>query len=156
MTSPTHAAAPSIVVPCPFCRTVNRVDATRVADRPKCGSAECRKPLLLDRPVALHDGDFSAVIAGTEVPVLVDFHADWCAPCRMMAPILNELAHRRAGALLVGKVDTDHEIATAQRYHVSSIPTLILFSGGALVAQRSGAMSANALSQWLHGLGVPA
>lgn len=151
----TEPPSPALVVPCPFCATINRVDALRVADRPRCGSADCRKPLLLDRPVALHDSDFSAVIGGTQVPVLVDFHADWCGPCKMMAPILDELANRESGRMIVAKVDTDREQATAQHYQIRSIPTLMVFRGGKMVAQRAGAMPAPALREWLTGLGVP-
>lgn len=129
-----------LVVPCPFCGTVNRVDAGRVADRPRCGSVECRRPLLLDRPVHLHDADFRAVIDGTGVPVLVDFHADWCGPCKMMAPVLDELAAEWAGRVLVAKVDTDREQATAMAHQIRSIPTLMVFSGGRVVAQQMGAV----------------
>lgn len=136
-----------LVVPCPFCGTVNRVDAGRVADRPRCGSAECRRPLLLDRPVHLHDADFRAVIDGTGVPVLVDFHADWCGPCKMMSPVLDELAAEWAGRVLVAKVDTDREQATAMAHQIRSIPTLMVFSGGRLVAQQMGAVPKTTVQQ---------
>ncbi|MCU0633955.1 MAG: thioredoxin [Gemmatimonadaceae bacterium] len=134
----TTNAGPAITVPCPFCRTRNRVRAARVDDRPKCG--DCGRPILLDRPVALDDETFDAVIAGTELPILVDFHADWCAPCRMVAPIVDEIAHERRGAWLVCKVDTDRAREVAQRFRVSSIPMMAVFRNGAEVARQVGAM----------------
>src|SRR5437660_5468131 len=92
-------------VPCPFCATLNRVDLTRIAAGPKCGS--CKRPLLLDRPVQVTGDSFDAVLNGTDAPILVDFYADWCGPCKMVAPVVDELAQSHAGRALVLKVDTD-------------------------------------------------
>ena len=92
-------------VACQFCSTLNRVDLSRAEQKPKCGS--CRRPILLDRPLQVSDADFQQVVSGTDIPVLVDFHADWCGPGKMMAPLLDELAHDRMGDLLVVKLDTD-------------------------------------------------
>jgi thioredoxin 2 len=124
-------------VGCPFCSTLNRVDLARVADRPKCGA--CGRPILLDRPLAVTDGTFARVIADAEVPLLVDFYADWCGPCKIVAPILDELAHQRAGALLVLKLDTDRNPATTARFGVQGIPTLIAFARGREVSRQTGA-----------------
>ncbi|HWV57758.1 MAG TPA: thioredoxin domain-containing protein, partial [Longimicrobiales bacterium] len=76
-----------------------------MSDRPKCG--ECGRPILLDRPIRLTDENFDRVIAQAQVPVVVDFYADWCGPCKAMAPVLDDFAHSRAGEVLVGKLDTD-------------------------------------------------
>ena len=115
-------------VPCPFCGKLNRVDLARLAAGPRCGS--CKRPLLLDRPVPVSEEAFDPVLAGTDVPVLVDFYADWCGPCKMLAPIVDELAGSRAGSLLVLKLDTDRYPAIQQRFGIRGIPTLIAFRAG--------------------------
>lgn len=130
--------APKAAVPCPFCDTLNRVDLTRLGHRPRC--AECGRPLLLDRPVAVGDGNLEQVVAQSDVPVLVDFYADWCGPCKMMAPILDEVAHDRAGEVLVAKLDTDRNPTMAVRFAIRGIPTLIVFRDGKEVRRESGAM----------------
>lgn len=132
-------------VPCPFCQTLNRVDLTRVDDRPRCG--ECRRPILLDRPIALSDETFEQVVASATVPVVVDFYADWCGPCKVMAPTLDAFAHDRRGAVLVAKLDTDRHQRTAQRFGIRSIPTLIVFSGGTEAARDVGVVPRQRLDQ---------
>ena len=134
-TSATQSAA-SAVVGCPFCDTLNRVALGRLDDRPKC--AGCQKPLVLDRPVFAKDAYLSKVISGATVPVIVDFYADWCAPCRMMAPVLDELARERAGELLVVKVNSDQNPVSPQHYGVRGIPTLVVFRDGQEVARQVG------------------
>lgn len=143
----TAPAGPALTVPCPFCGTKNRVRAARVDDRPKCG--ECGRPILLDRPVKAGDASFDGVLAGTDVPVLVDFYADWCAPCRMLAPSLDTIAHERRGALLVLKVDTDAAPALSQRFAIRSIPMLALFRGGAELARQTGVLPKPQLDAWI-------
>jgi thioredoxin 2 len=116
------------VVRCPFCRTANRVDLTKLSSGPQC--AQCHKPILLDRPVKATTADFDQTLQGTDVPVVVDFYADWCGPCRMMAPTLDEFARAHAGRALVVKLDTDAEPTVAGRYGIRGIPTLIVFDRG--------------------------
>jgi len=132
------AAPKHLTIRCQFCDTWNRVDAARAADRPKCG--KCGKPMLLDRPLKLDDETFARTIAEAQVPVLVDFYADWCGPCKMMAPFVDELAREKQGLALIAKLDTDRAQRTAQQFDIRGIPTTIVFNGGKEVARQSGAM----------------
>lgn len=137
-------------VACPFCETLNRVDLARIEQHPKCG--KCGKPILLDRPIAISDATFERVTTDTAVPVLVDFYADWCGPCKIMAPLLDDVARRRTGQILVTKLDTDRNPATGTRFGVRGIPTLIAFRGGKEVARRVGAMPPVELEAFLNSL----
>src|SRR5262245_31400500 len=134
----TDTTTKKATVACPFCGKLNRVRMDRVQDRPKCG--ECGRPLLLDRPLALTDAAFDRVINDTEVPVLVDFYADWCQPCKIMAPLLDDIARERMGELLVFKLNTDAQPLTSQRSGIRGIPTLILFREGKEAAREVGAV----------------
>lgn len=135
MTGPT---SPRATVACPFCGRLNRIDLGRAKDRPKCG--ECGRPILLDRPVAATDGTLERMVRDAGVPLLVDFYADWCGPCKIMAPVLDELARTRAGEVLVAKLDTDRNPTMAGRFGIRGIPTLIVFRGGREVAREVGAV----------------
>jgi thioredoxin 2 len=125
MTSETKTP---VTVRCAFCATLNRVDLARATDRPKC--AKCEKPILLDRPLKVEEQDFDQTVLQSAAPVLVDFYADWCAPCKMVAPLVDELAREHAGRVLVAKIDTDHAQQVSMRYQIRGIPTLILFKDG--------------------------
>jgi len=115
-------------VPCPFCGQLNRVDLEKLEAGPRCGS--CKRPLLLDRPVKVSGENLDQVLTGTDAPVLVDFYADWCGPCKMIAPIVDQLAHDRAGTALFLKLDTDRSPGITERFGIRGIPTLIAFRNG--------------------------
>lgn len=132
-------------VACPFCATLNRVDLGRIADRPKCG--QCARPILLDRPIAVTDATLDGVLAGTDVPVVMDCYADWCGPCKIMAPILDDFAHDRQGEVLVTKLDTDRNPATARRFDVRAIPTLLVFRNGREVGRQAGVIPREGLDR---------
>lgn len=136
MTPPTEDRTAQIR--CGFCLTVNRVDVARAADRPKCGS--CDRPMLLDRPLKVADEDFERTVLQSSVPVLVDFYADWCQPCKVLAPMIDEIANKNVGTFLVAKVNTDQAPGAAGQYGIASIPTVILFSGGEEVSRMVGIM----------------
>ena len=116
------------VVRCVFCETPNRVDLTKLSLGPKCAS--CHRPILLDRPLKVTGSAFEQTLEGTTVPVAVDFFADWCGPCHMMAPTLDDFARRHAGAAVVLKLDTDADPAIAGRFGIRGIPTVIVFERG--------------------------
>ena len=124
----TPEALSLVTVRCGFCLTLNRVDLARAADRPTCG--ECQRPMLLDRPVKVTEEDFERTVLDAPVPVLVDFYADWCGPCKMVAPIVDEIAKAHEGSLLVAKVDSDRAPGLSQQLGIRGIPTLITFSEG--------------------------
>jgi thioredoxin 2 len=135
----------SATLRCSFCLKLNRVDVGRASDRPKCG--ECGRPFLLDRPVKIAGDDLERVVADSDVPVLVDFYADWCGPCKIMAPVLDSFAADHSGEFLVGKVDTEAAPAVSARYGIRGIPTLILFRDGTEVDRQTGAVARPGLDQ---------
>lgn len=148
----TKAQTGKLMVRCQFCNTWNRIDAGKVTDGPKCG--KCAKPILLERPLPLNDETFARTIAESTVPVAVDFYADWCGPCRMMAPAVDALAAHLQGKVLVGKLNTDHASRTASGFGIRGIPTTIVFKGGKEVARQSGAMQLDGLKQLMARAGV--
>ena len=137
-------------VACPFCATLNRLDLARLAERPKCGS--CTRPLLVDRPIGVDDSTVDAVLAGTEVPVVMDCYADWCGPCKIMAPILDAFAQAHQGEVLVTKLDTDRNPLSSERFRIRAIPTLLVFRDGREVGRHTGVLRQSELDTLV---GVP-
>jgi thioredoxin 2 len=147
-TTAADTATQKITLRCTACATWNRIDARRAADGPKCGS--CGTPLALDRPLLLNDETFDRVIAGTDLPVLVDFYADWCGPCKMMAPAVDALARERIGHALVAKVDTEAS-RVGTRLGVRGIPTSIVFRDGKEAKRQVGAVPLAVLRSMIDG-----
>src|SRR5690348_1248367 len=143
------ATGPKVTVRCQFCLTWNRLDATRIADKPKCG--KCAKPILLDRPLKLDDETFARTIAESQLPVFVDFYADWCGPCKMMAPSVDALAAKYTGKAIIAKLDTDRPPMPSQQFDIRGIPTSIVFVAGKEATRASGALPLPQLEAMLSG-----
>jgi thioredoxin 2 len=139
-----------MIVLCPACSQQNRVPAARLLDRAKCGG--CKGPLgPVAKPIAIDSAaSFDELLAGAKSPVVVDFWAAWCGPCRSVAPEVEKLARSRQGHVIVAKVDTEALPAIAGRYGIRSIPTFVAFRGGVEAARTSGAMGEADLARELH------
>jgi thioredoxin 2 len=141
-----------MLITCPHCQATNRVPAERLGDDPTCG--RCGRALLDGHPVELTDASFAAVTGKTELPVVVDFWAPWCGPCRMMAPQFEQAAALLKGRALLAKLNSDEHPQASAQLGVRSIPTMVVFRGGREVARVSGAMSAQQIVQWVAQAGV--
>jgi thioredoxin 2 len=132
---------------CPHCDAVNRVPAGKPAAEARCGV--CHQPLFSGHPSAVRTASFGKHIGRNDVPVVVDFWADWCGPCKMMAPVYERVTAEVEPDMRFLKVDTEREPELATRYNIRSIPTLMVFRGGKIVARRAGAVDAGSLRAWL-------
>ena len=136
-----------LTVRCPHCAAWNRIRADRASDGPKCG--KCAKPIALDHPLVLTDDTFARTVAESDIPVLVDFYADWCGPCKMMAPDVEALAREQMGRAIVAKLDTDRNPRTAGSFNIRGIPTTIVFRGGKESGRQVGAVGKQQLASLL-------
>jgi thioredoxin 2 len=138
----------SLHIPCPACNSVNRVPESRIGDGPVCGN--CKQRLFNGQPIALTPASFDIQLKRSEIPVVVDFWADWCGPCRTMAPHFSRAAAELEPRMRFAKLDTESAQEIAGRYGIRSIPTMIVFQAGREIARQSGAMDARTLVEWLR------
>jgi len=133
-------------VVCSSCLATNRVPEHKLASGGVCG--KCGKPLFNKKPVELTSSNFNKIIANNELPVMVDFWAPWCGPCKMMAPVFEQAAQQLEPNMLLARLNTENEQSIAARYGIRSIPTIAIFKGGRVVAQQAGAMDMRSLTNW--------
>lgn len=139
---------PTPVVVCPNCQALNRVPRPRLSDNPRCG--KCKEPLFTGHPVSLTDQTFDRHLTRSEFPLVVDFWAPWCGPCKMMAPFFEQAATELEPGVRLVKVNTDENLMLAQRYGINSIPTTAVFEGGREIARQPGAMNLPQLMQFIR------
>jgi len=138
----------SLHLVCPHCAAVNRVPGMKLGDAPVCG--QCKQPLFNGEPLDVDQSSFERHLTRSDLPLVVDFWAPWCAPCRMMAPNFHQAAIDLEPGIRFIKVNTEIEQGLAGRFNIRSIPTLAVFRNGREIARQSGALDLASLKQWLH------
>ncbi|MBI3141137.1 MAG: thioredoxin TrxC [Rhodocyclales bacterium] len=136
-----------LMIVCPQCGATNRVPAERLAEEPVCG--KCKRALFTGHPVELDAAGFEAQVARSGIPVVVDFWAPWCSPCRMMAPAFTQAAQHLEPRYRLAKLNTDEQQQIASRLGIRSIPTLLIFKNGREVARKAGTMDTRRLVRWV-------
>ena len=133
---------------CPHCSAINRLGSARLADNPNCG--KCHQPLFTAKPLELTGANFQKHISRNDIPVVVDFWAPWCGPCKMMAPVFEQAAGQLEPYVRLAKVNTENEQAIAGQFRIQSIPTIAMFKNGQEIARQAGAMGGPDLLRWVQ------
>jgi len=133
---------------CPHCTAVNRIPTTRLGDHPNCG--KCKKPLFTGHPVELTDQNFAKFIAKSDLPVVVDFWAEWCGPCKMMAPAFVEASAQLEPKVILAKLNTEVAQQSAAQFSIRGIPSILLFKNGKEAARQAGALNVQQIIQWVN------